>query len=331
MILCRFTFFCGLLLLALGLPAAAQQPDIFSKPADGLIEKNAASDQTGSADSVNASPNIFNNRSSSVKFDILPGASAAPQLSGEQAAQWQKFLDGKKNWALMTPAEILGVPTPEKILGIPSKADQEKLTLEERFLQRQENRQTMGATNGFRGNDRGFFGDGNSPFDQSRDDNNYYYQRTDYNRNAAEYDGGNVDPNSIHSLAPRQSPWASAFNFPQPPPKPTPAQLAGMERFRALMEPLTPEPEKTVAPTFTPPVPPQDPYLQRQPDFNPLGRSIARLPSNDNISSHPTGIAPLPSLTRPYAATPIKPAGLAQPPPWLSSSPTSIQFQQRKF
>ena len=48
---------------------------------------------------------------------LLP-APLPPAISPGQARQMQQLLDEQKNWALLTPEQILGPPTREKILGI---------------------------------------------------------------------------------------------------------------------------------------------------------------------------------------------------------------------
>jgi hypothetical protein len=126
----------------LALPAAGQQTIQFTKPAD----QDAASQATAfmpttsrrnSASAYNAPTSLFGNNTPTASFDILPGApDPGPAANPVSAAQWRKFLDGKKNWTLMTPEEILGVPTPEKILGLTDPKEDDKLSLTERFLQR---------------------------------------------------------------------------------------------------------------------------------------------------------------------------------------------------
>ena len=64
----------------------------------------------------------------------------------------------------------------------------------------------------------------------------------------------------------------------------------------------------------------RDPNMEVLPAVNPAGHSFT--PVQSGISK-PTGIMPLRGITSPYAlpATP-RPAGQAQPPPWLSDSPS---------
>lgn len=312
-------------MLLTAIPAVAQQSMVFSKPADNVTEKaNSFMPQNlqGSAGSITApkgGSGIFSAGKPLPAFDILPGA-PAPAMSRAQVEQWQKFLDGKKKWALMTPEEIMGVPTAEKILGLPEKDAEKNLTIEERYMARQDGLAASAATNGFHGEN--YSSDENSPFKQ-RDSGNPYWQQPGYGQ--GRFSGADSDANSVRSLAPKQdSAWTSAFTFPVPPPKATPEQLAGMERFRELMEPGLGA-VKSTAPVM--PVP--DPYMQRQPEFNPLGRSAAALPSQ-NIASHPMGITPLPTLTRAYAP-PVKSSAQSKLPPWMTDASTAPKFQQRKF
>jgi hypothetical protein len=94
-----------------------------------------------------------------------------------------------------------------------------------------------------------------------------------------------------------------------------------MERFRALMEP-SPVPEKSATPVnnfSAAPTPVRDPFLERQPAFNPAGRQAVAV--EDNVS-RPTGIQPLPTLTsKPVQAPAKRPSWQAQLPPWLSDKP----------
>jgi hypothetical protein len=111
-------------------------------------------------------------------------------------------------------------------------------------------------------------------------------------------------------------------------PQPTPEQLAGMNRFRELMEPPAPEksadPTRAAFQTLTTPNSAQ----QAQPLFNPVGRSFTAL---DSAMGKPTGLTPLPGITGPQPTPEKKPTSLTQPPPWLQDSPSGFTPQQRKF
>ncbi|HEY5040767.1 MAG TPA: hypothetical protein VIK53_02070, partial [Verrucomicrobiae bacterium] len=129
--------------------ATAQSPIIFSQPAD---DKTAKPNPSMPPPSHNV-PNTYNAPSSvfggtpAPAFDNLPGASKPVTLTPEQTRQLQKFLEDQKNWPMMTPEEILGVKTPEQILGLQNPNNDPKLSLEERYLQRQNQEQSVAATN----------------------------------------------------------------------------------------------------------------------------------------------------------------------------------------
>jgi hypothetical protein len=127
-------------LVTLGLSAAAQQTIQFTKPVetDPASKANAFLPETPRRDpaSFNAPAPLFGSSGPTANFDDLPG-SPPPAYPAANAAQWRKFLDNKKNWTLMTPEEILGIPTPEtpeKILGVTSPDDDPGLSLTERYL-----------------------------------------------------------------------------------------------------------------------------------------------------------------------------------------------------
>jgi hypothetical protein len=339
---CPIIFLKCCLALAAGvmpaLPAAAQQTIQFTKPADQDAASQAnAFMQTGprrSASAYNAPTSLFGNNTPTASFDILPGApDPGPAANTVSAAQWRKFLDGKKNWTLMTPEEILGVPTPEKILGLTDPKEDDKLSLEERFLQQQDNLTGGGATNGLRRPEAGYW-----RTDSATDP----FHPADANSRFAENLGGTISGmnknfNPLFSQNPdaslgenlkSDSAWANPFGMPEPLPKPTPDQLAGMERFRAIMEPTAPE--KMAEPSrfsYQPAAAAPDPNLQALPAFNPNGRSFTPLGSG---ISRPIGIMPLPGLTGP--PPPAKKASpLVQLPPWLNNTPQPFTPLQRQF
>jgi len=120
--------------------------------------------------------------------------------------------------------------------------------------------------------------------------------------------------------------WDSTFAQPDQP-KPTPEQLADMERFRALMEPSSP-PDKVPTRFSVATVPAPDPFLQQAPVVNPNGRGIAPL---ENLFSQPTGIKPLPGVSTP-APTPVavRPSWQAQLPPWMTPGPQAHNPNQNR-
>ena len=157
------------LLMGLVLPALAQRSIEYSTPAedDAKAPESVAPAVTHKTPSAfNAPKSLFGN-DVSASFDDLP-RSPVPN-NNRSNPQWRKAQEDQKNWALMTPQEILGVPTPESILGISSLQDDTKLTSEERFLKRQD--QPLGSsTNGWQHQDVGAQHQGGEPLTAADDD-----------------------------------------------------------------------------------------------------------------------------------------------------------------
>ena len=321
--------------LAVG-PAAAQVQ--FTRPVDPdpASKANAfmpAGTHRNAAGAFNAPSPLFGDRTPTVEFDLLPGSPQPSAVSAASAEQWRKFLDGKKNWTLMTPEEVLGIPTAEKIMGIPDPKNDPKLSAEERFLLRQDRLAASGATNGFHHPDAGYWR-GDSPADP--------FHPADASSRFAQILGGSIpgtaknlnrlfSPNSDSPLELNRKPdsaWANPFGMPEPLTKPTPEQLAGMDRFRALMEPSVPEKAPEASRFSTPLLAAPDRNLQALPAFNPAGRSFTALESG---IAKPTGLTPLPGITGPRLAPAKKTAPLVQTPPWLSDTPQTFTPVQRSF
>ena len=334
---------CLIALIGLGWPAAAQQAIQFSKPVDKELSGKTdpvapPSSRALSADAFNAPKNLFGDQTPSVSFDLLPGSPQASAISAASSAQWQKFLENKKNWPLMTPEEIFGIATPEKILGVKNSKDEAKLSPEERYLRRQD-RLTGTATNLSRRMDVPLWRE-----DEMRDP---FHPADAVNRFSSRNNGAVSGPErnvgGVNGLFPRlnrdaptesdakvESAWFSPFAPPEALRKQTPEQLAGMERFRALMEPSAPERPADTAKLFGQPNIAPDPNMQSQPLFNPLGRSFTPLESG---ISKPVGLAPLRGITGPQKVAEKKTTTLVQAPPWLST-PSSAQdapLPQRQF
>src|ERR1035437_6194482 len=151
-------------------PGSAQQTIQFTKPVDQDQASTAnafmpASTRRNSAGAFNAPAPLFGSRSPEANFDVLPGSSSMNAANANaNAMQWQKVLEGKKNWMLMTPEEIFGTTTPEKIMGITDPKENPKLSLVERFLLRQDQLAGGGTTNGYHRADAAYWR-GNSATD----------------------------------------------------------------------------------------------------------------------------------------------------------------------
>lgn len=309
----NFTLALAAHLLAAGV-AGADEPIVFSKPANLPTEQaNSFMDQVPHrmSDASAAPTPIFGRPGAS--FDQLPGAQPAPQFTMQQLRQLQKNLDEKKNWTLLTPEEILGVPTAAKILGLPDP-NNDGLSVQERYLRRQERQRNFAATNSLRAagsfaaSDNPFRkpNSGQPPFGQNAP-NNYFGQAanslTPAAEDAAAKAGGTF--------------WKSAFN-PQPSVlnKSDLEAVAAMERARAMMEP--PPAVKPVATAiYKPATPVRDPNMQAMQAYNPAGNSFR--PVQDTVG-RPTGILPLPTVTgfRTQTSVPEKRKPLVNLPPWLA-------------
>ncbi len=339
---CRVNFLMRRLILA-GLvtgaaSAPAQQTIQFTKPVDQDLSGTAnafmpTTARRNSAGAFNAPSPLFGEKNSAANFDILPGGPNPGAVSPASAEQWRKFLDGKKNWMLMTPEEVMGIPTPEKILGLTDPKEDPKMSAEERFLQRQERLSSSGATNGFHHPDApSWSGDAETSLFRPADANTRFAQTLGGTIPGADKTLNplfNPNPNSPPDIGQKAgSVWANPFGMAEPLPKPTPDQLAGMDRFRALMEPSVPEKAPEPARFALPLVATPDPNLQALPAYNPAGRSFSALESG---IGRPMGLTPLPGLTGPRPVPAKKSASLVQPPPWLSDGPQPLAPVPRTF
>jgi hypothetical protein len=330
--------FCARLAAGVALAAlsAAAQPNIqFSKPVDQETAKKdnsfmrSDSELRRAAGGFNAPSPLFN-LGPVQAFDRLPGAAAPRAASPEDSRKWQKILEGKKNWTLMTPEEILGVQTPEQILGIPDPKNDDKLTPEERFLQRQERLSSAAATNSYRRPDAYLRDDRSNPFRQPGAGDPFARPGANLDSTSPKYFGQPLNASSDSPFGAKDkqaSEWSNPFNLP-PSPKATPEQLAGMERFRALMEPaaVLEKPASAARPAMVAAAP--DPYLEALPNLNPAGHTFT---SPQRNIGKPSGIKPLPGITGPYPAPAARTAAQSQLPPWLSDSATPFSVPQRKF
>ena len=308
-------------LAAAALCARAQETVVVSKPADLKSERAnsflANPQGSGKAGAFNAPRDIFKNYAPDNLGAPPPVVFNNPDPSVKEA------LDKRKNWTLLTPEQILGVQTPEQILGADKADGQKKLSLEERYLLR-ENRAANGAATNRLSGQNFWHPETENPFGQRQTTAEFGSRpRLDERRNAAAEGYFNQFLRGANArLAPDAKPdsaWASGFAQPAQS-KPDPEQIAAMERFRAMMEPGSPT-EKADAPTsFGAAVAPvRDPNMEELPAFNPAGGAVAALRSG---IIRPTGIMPLPEVIRPHPTTPEKkPDWQAQLPPWMRDGP----------
>jgi hypothetical protein len=300
--------------------AVAQQTIVYSKPSDVSADKANSfignSSRMGNAGDFRAPKQLFN-----VPAPNLPAP--GPVYYQNHDPSVMEALNKQKNWRLLTPEEIIGVPTAAQIMGLPDPNRDSKLTLEQEFILRQ-TRQSAGATNSRAASLSA--NESSNPFYQNRE-NQLPFARSfgerpddvssDYPTRS--WSQSNLKPagNLPEDANQQDSAWTSVFFQPSQP-KLTPEQLADRDRFRALMEP-TPTPDATVKYSTPHTAPAPNPYLQPQPFVNPAGRSAVAVETD---ISRPTGIQPLPAATGSAVTTPkTRPAWQAQPPPWLTDKP----------
>ncbi len=251
-----------------------------------------------------------------------------PVVSPAEALRMQDLLDRRKNWMMLTPAEILGATTPEKIVGIQEHdaAGRPKIsTALERYTERQ-NQTPPGNTNA-------------NAFPTW----NFSDKQPDTLNTIP---GGLGSPDNLASSLLNPAPdnqtlagqngnnnWSKLFGSPSPSPVVTLEQQMNMERFRQLLKPGS----SSTAAATTPSLSGIKMSLPQtalgsgfgQSALTPIGASFT--PLNSGIGK-PAEMPKLPgiwslSLTSPPAAGAWGP----QPPPWLSLTPQPFAVPQRKF
>jgi len=319
----------------------SSQPIIFSAPAGDQAASNTLpllprlSDRPNLASELRAPVSVFDAEIPSLP---LPVPARAPTLSRAEARQLQKMLDERENWALMTPAEILGVDTSRNILRTPGEetADNQKnSTVVGRFLERQRQSHTA-ATNGYNS------GNSSSDWDFSR------------NRGGLT-NGSSSDPARIElpttaqildrlfSDTPANNRFAgqngnrsagrfNSLGLPPQPAAPTPEQLAERERFKQLLDPGSYSDTTAKSPLggrFLSALQPLSDTMPNQTSgMNPVGASFAPLSSG---IGRPAGLTPLPGAGSTNWQSSASRAWAPQPPPWLVQTPQPFIMPQRKF
>lgn len=254
-----------------------------------------------------------------------------PTFSAAQAAQIKEAADKQKNWALMTPEEIFGVPTPEKMLGVDEK-DRNQTTVE-RYYERQNRAKTNGTSAYY----QGYRNDPNNPDNPNKEDDMMSRNRGLFSDVADNPNSGNREPNqffgSDNSAAPRgnsgqrtmNSLFPSAFESTATTPVRTPEQVSADADFQKLLSPqISPRPAlaDNSSPFSTTPSQPSPPA--------PIGNSYTPLSSGIGV---PEGIKPLPGLTdqKNPSTTPVNPAWESQShlPPWMSPNAQAGTFPRR--
>jgi hypothetical protein len=324
----------AVVLCAVVFPAPAQraksrpgQPILFSSPANENVFSNMPTlapkppELPGFGDTLQA-PTAFG-------FDRppadIPLPVGAPVISRAEAVRMQDQLDKRKNWTLMTPAEILGATTPEKVMGIQERdatGRPKNLTALERYNERQ-NQALPGNPN------TNALSIWISP-DKQSDPLNFISGGL-VNSNAMT--GLLFNPAPDNQIAPGQnenSSWTRLFDS-SPPPAAAPPQQTSMERFRQLLKSGSSPAAAIPALNNTKTPLPQTALSSGlgQSALTPVGASFT--PLNSGIGK-PAEMPKLPSIWGlSLTSAPSAAVWAPQPPPWLAPTPQPFAIPQRKF
>ena len=326
-----FGVFCTVAACAMVSPAMAQstvpasgQSILLSSPSGNGFQLPATKSVSHSAglnlgNAIQAPHNPFGDE------DIAPPDSLTP-LPAPPVNSLQKMMaEHKKNWAEMTPSEILGVKTDEKDDGLlPDTTDHAYHSPLEKFLMQKRLAQT-GTTNLNVANNSDGWNfldkDTGMPDPQRLEDMRkgiiVHSQVIDRWMENAE------DFNQSHD---QDDAWARVFTAPQPD-QPTLAQEADMAAFRQMLEPSSDTSFRSQTKSVALSIP--DPNLNPRPEgYNPVGASYAPLKSN---IGRPSGIDPLPAATSGIQTPSAPPSWAPQPPPWTRNTPQLFVNPVRKF
>jgi hypothetical protein len=252
----------------------------------------------------------------------------APVVSPAETLRMQDLLDRRKNWMLLTPAEILGATTPEKILGIQAHdaaGRPKNLTALERYNERQN--QTPPANTNANAFPTWNFSD------KQPDTLNFIAGGLGSSNNLANPLLNPAPDNQTFDGQNGNNSWSKLFGSPSPSPVVTLEQQTNMERFRQLLKPGS----SSTAAAATPSLSgikislPQTALSSGlgQSALTPIGASFT--PLNSGIGK-PAEMPKLPSIWSLSLTSPPSAAAWApQPPPWLSPTPQPFAVPQRKF
>lgn len=270
-------------------------------------------------------PPSFNFSGPSVDTPLPVGV---PVFSPAEALRMQELLDRRKNWMLLTPAEIIGATTPEKIMGIQERdaaGRPKNLTALERYTERQN--QTPPVNTNANAFPTWNFSD------QQPDTSNSIPGGLGSPNNLAGSLFNPAPDNQIFAGQNGNNNWSKLLSSPSPSPVVTLAQQTDMDRFRQLLQP---SPSSTAA-AATPLLSgikislPQTALSSGlgQSALTPVGASFT--PLNSGIGK-PAEMPKLPSIWSLSLTSPPSAAAWApQPPPWLSPTPQPFAVPQRRF
>jgi hypothetical protein len=245
---------------------------------------------------------------------LQPPPAPVQMMTPAQSASAQQELDRQKNWTLLTPAEILGVPTLESTMGVSERnaaGEKKNQTALERYFDRRQRDEKMAMTNqaasinqtpdwSLQGRRQPELNPG---FSTTR--NNSFYGTPDNPANA----------NQEGVTA-----WTKSFTSQTiSPPVQTPEQMAAAqaaaEDFQKLLQPrmatLSRNTPSTVSASTTPNSIFAPPAPSAGTSFTPVSSGVIT----------PQGVTPLlgPTSVKNPSTTPVTPEWKRKLPPWMSS------------
>jgi hypothetical protein len=308
------------------------QPILFSSPDSDTVLSNMPSLAPKPPEPLDfgntlQAPSSFN--FSDPVVDTPPPV-GVPVVSHAEALRMQDLLDRRKNWMLLTPAEILGATTPEKIMGIQERdasGRPKNLTALERYTERRNQPPPADAnTNAL-------------PTwnfsDKQPDTSNSIPGGLGSPDNMAGLSLNPASDNQTFAWQNGNNSWSKLFDSPSPSPLPvvTLAQQTDMDRFRQLLKSGSSSAAVAATPSlsgikFSLPQTALSSGLG-QSALTPVGASFT--PLNSGIGK-PAEMPKLPSIWSLSLTSPPSAAAWApQPPPWLSPTPQPFATPQRKF
>jgi hypothetical protein len=325
------------------------QPIIFSAPVNDTVSSNMPS--------LAVKPPPPGNLADTVKSPIfhldavLPAEPLPepqqPRVSPEEAKRMKRQQEERDNWSLLTPEQILGLPTQEKVLGVQDRdrsGDGKEESVVVQYYERQQRLRARtnnydysydygydyGPTNGLpKGNVYGSressMGSDRWPRAGARQDS-----PTLLSQLLARTQSSRTDADSAQNDG-----WSRPFNLPAAPPGQTPEQKVAMEQFQQLLKPRAAPgdstkasgpgnsifPAASTASGLTP---------QIAPAVTTIGGSYPPLNNGLNM---PVGLVPLSGISGPNnpSLPTLAPAWTPAPPPWQSTGPQLGVMPSRKF
>ncbi len=308
------------------------QPILFSSPVTDSVDSNTPSLSPQPPEllefrDAGDAPSQFN-------FNRLPQGPplpAAPRPTLAGILREQDLQDRNRNWAMLTPAEILGVATPEKILGTADRdtfGQPKNSTALERYIERRNQLLLLAKTNALPADNAS--PDWISSGDR-RDDLSSVYGGQDSRDGAGRASFNPAPSDPFQTRQSDRSSWSKLFDSTPAALAPGPdlAQVEEMERFRQLLN------------SGSPAAPPNLGGLKTSLPQSLLGSEPAQSQPNQigaSFTPLTSGIgrpAELPKLTAPWSLSYTSPAPAAawvpQMAPWLSPTPQPFTAPQRRF